>query len=73
MDRNQDGKLTKEEIGDSPISRLFDRLLENGDKNRDGALTLPEIKDMPPPPMPPAVASPSITCRTSNSPTRKAS
>lgn len=53
MDRNNDGKLTKEEVGDSPISRLFDRLLENADKNRDGALTLQEIKDMPPPPMPP--------------------
>lgn len=53
IDRNQDGKLTKEEVGDSPISRLFERLLENADKNRDGALTLQEIKDMPPPPMPP--------------------
>ncbi len=53
FDRNNDGKLTKAELGDSPISRLFDRLLENADKNRDGALTLQEIKDMPPPPMPP--------------------
>ena len=53
LDRNKDGKLTKEEIGDSPISRIFDRLLENGDKNHDGALTLKEVKDMPPPPMPP--------------------
>jgi hypothetical protein len=53
MDRNRDGKLTKEEVGDSPISRLFDRLLENADKNRDGALTLQEVKDMPPPPMQP--------------------
>ena len=53
LDRNKDGKLTKEEIGDSPISRIFDRLLENGDKNRDGALSLKEVKEMPAPMMPP--------------------
>lgn len=53
FDRNKDGKLSKTEIGDSPISRLFDRLIENADKNKDGQLSLQEIKDMPAPPMQP--------------------
>ncbi len=53
LDRNQDGKLSKAEIGDSPISRIFDRILENADKDKDGQLSLKEAKEMPAPMLPP--------------------
>jgi hypothetical protein len=43
-DRNKDGKLVKAEIGNSPLTRVFDALLERGDKNKDGGLSLTELK-----------------------------
>ncbi len=49
LDRNNDGKLSKAEIGDSPLSRIFDRLLQNADKDKDGLLSLAEAKEMPAP------------------------
>ncbi len=52
-DRNNDGKLSKAEIGDSPISRFFDRILENADRDKDGLLSLKEAKEAPAPMMQP--------------------
>ncbi len=50
MDRNRDGKLTKDEVQKNPnFARGFDRLLQFGDKNKDGALTKTELKEMPAP------------------------
>ncbi len=49
-DRNRDGKLSKDEAENTPLSRLFDRILENGDKNKDGMISVAEFKEMPPPP-----------------------
>lgn len=49
-DRNGDGKLSREEATNSAIGRLFDRVLENGDKNKDGLISLAEFREMPPPP-----------------------
>jgi len=48
-DRNRDGRLTKGEIGRSPLARGFDLLLERGDKNKDGGLSLTELKELRPP------------------------
>lgn len=47
MDRNGDGKLSKAEAGESPISRLFDRLLATIDADKDGMLTAEEMKNIP--------------------------
>jgi len=49
-DRNRDGSLSKTEAENTPIGRLFDRVLQNADKNKDGKLSLAEFKEMPPPP-----------------------
>lgn len=43
-DRNRDGKLTKNEVERGPLSRVFDVLLERGDRNKDGGLSLTELK-----------------------------
>lgn len=43
-DRNRDGKLTKNEVNRGPLSRVFDVLLERGDRNKDGGLSLTELK-----------------------------
>ena len=48
-DRNKDGKITKDEAGNSPIGQLFDRILQIGDKNKDGGMSLAEFKELPPP------------------------
>ncbi len=45
FDTNKNGKLSKAEAADSPLSRPFDRLIEFGDANRDGMLTLKELKE----------------------------
>ncbi|MDG2388529.1 MAG: DUF1549 domain-containing protein [Planctomycetaceae bacterium] len=47
MDRNGDGKMSKEEAGDKPISRLFDRLIQTIDADKDGMLTAEEMKNIP--------------------------
>jgi hypothetical protein len=53
-DRNQDGKVTKEEIEKSPrgkqMGRFLDRIFDLADANKDGALTAKELKDVPPMP-----------------------
>lgn len=43
-DRDRDGKLTKDEVERGPLSRVFDVLLERGDRNKDGGLSLTELK-----------------------------
>lgn len=45
-DHNRDGKLTKTEVGRTPLARPFDVLLERGDKNKDGGLSVTEIKEL---------------------------
>lgn len=52
FDRNRDGKLTKNELGNAPFARAFDRLLRFGDKNGDKALTAAEINNAQPPQQP---------------------
>jgi len=47
FDRNGDGKITKDEVRNTPFEKQFDRLLAIADTNKDGALTLKEIKDAP--------------------------
>lgn len=53
-DRNRDGKVSKQEIQQSPraqqMGRLFDRIFELADADKDGALTTKELKDLPPMP-----------------------
>ncbi|MFV0445404.1 MAG: DUF1549 domain-containing protein [Planctomycetaceae bacterium] len=45
-DRNQDGQLTKSEVGQrGPFAGRFDQLLELADKNKDGGLQLEELKE----------------------------
>jgi hypothetical protein len=56
LDRNRDGKVTKEEGEQGRFP--FARLLEQADKNKDGALSAAEFKDMPRPPANPGRGSP---------------
>ena len=49
FDTNKDGKLTKDEVKDTPLARGFDRLLYRGDTNQDKALSLAELKKIPQP------------------------
>jgi len=49
LDRNRDKKLSKTEVGRTPLARVFDRLVEYGDTNKDGQLSLAELKSMPRP------------------------
>lgn len=49
LDRNRDGKLTREEIAQSQLGPFFARVLERGDANRDQALSLAEFKALPRP------------------------
>ena len=60
LDRNGDGKLTKEEMRARPMmanapggqqipAQFLDRMFEQGDSNKDGALTAAEIKALPVP------------------------
>ncbi len=54
MDRNRDGKVTKEEIQQSPraqqLRQIIGRVFELADANKDGGLTVKELKDLPPMP-----------------------
>lgn len=55
FDRNNDGKLTKEEMRGRPAmpnapaipAQVLDRMFEQGDTNKDGALSAAEIKALP--------------------------
>ncbi|MBT6483384.1 MAG: DUF1549 domain-containing protein [Planctomycetaceae bacterium] len=49
FDKDRDGKVTKDEVKDSPLARAFDNLLRRGDSNNDKALTLAELRKLPPP------------------------
>lgn len=54
LDRNRDGKLSKEEAKNSPggqFARIFDQLLQVGDADKDGMLSVAEMKKLPDPPM----------------------
>jgi hypothetical protein len=47
FDRNHDGKISRDEVKDTPFEKQFDRLLALADSNKDGALTLKELKEAP--------------------------
>ncbi len=53
-DRNRDGKVSKEEIQQSPrgqqLGQFLGRIFDLADADKDGALTAKELKDLPPPP-----------------------
>lgn len=50
LDQNGDGQLTKNEVKErKQLSRVFKRLLKQGDTNQDKALSAEEIKKLPPP------------------------
>ncbi|MFN0198682.1 MAG: DUF1549 domain-containing protein [Planctomycetaceae bacterium] len=51
LDQDGDKLLSKSEVekGQRNFARLFDRLIEMGDKNKDGKLSAEEIKEVPPP------------------------
>lgn len=49
LDRNHDGKLTRDEVQNTQFEKQFDRLLARADANKDGALTVKEIKEAPAP------------------------
>jgi hypothetical protein len=49
LDRNRDGKLTKDEVENSPLGRAFDQILANVDTNKDKAISLEEYKQIPMP------------------------
>lgn len=51
LDRNRDGRLSREEARVfPPLANVFDRLLQAGDTNQDGSLTAEEMQKIPPPP-----------------------
>ncbi|MBD3672992.1 MAG: DUF1549 domain-containing protein [Planctomycetaceae bacterium] len=47
MDRNGDGKLSKEETANNPFERLYDRLVQTVDRDQDQMLSVEEIKSIP--------------------------
>lgn len=50
LDRDGDGKISKEEASRGPNKgQFFDRLLQLGDSDKDGKLSIAEIKKIPPP------------------------
>ena len=51
LDRNRDGKLTKNEVENTPLARVFDQVLARVDADKDKALSLEEFKQIPRPPM----------------------
>ncbi len=53
LDRNRDGKLTKEEVAKTPLGNIFEQVLARVDVNKDNALSLEEFKQIPRPPMGP--------------------
>jgi hypothetical protein len=48
-DRDKDGKITKAEVPQEGVRRLFDRILTQADTDKDGALTLKELQGLPRP------------------------
>ena len=49
LDKNRDGKITKEEVADTPLGRAFDQILARLDTDKDKALSLEEFKKLPQP------------------------
>ncbi len=49
LDANNDGKLTRTETKDSPIGKVFDRLLRRADTDQDQVLSIAELKKVRPP------------------------
>ncbi len=49
FDKNRDGKLTKDEVADTPLGRAFDQILATVDADKDKAISLEEYKQIPPP------------------------
>jgi len=50
MDRNRDGKVSKDEATRLPrIAAVFEALVALGDSNKDGSLSIEELKRLPPP------------------------
>lgn len=49
VDRNNDQKITLDEVRNDQFRRLFTTLMERADANKDGALTAAELKAMPVP------------------------
>ena len=49
LDKNQDGKLAKDEVQSTQLARNFDRLLRRADANKDQMLTIAELKNAQPP------------------------
>lgn len=54
LDKNSDGKITSDEVGDSQ-KKAFERLLRRGDKNKDGILTKDEFRQATKPEEPAAL------------------
>ena len=52
VDRNNDNKITLDEIRNDQFRRVFNVLMERADANKDKALTAAELKAMPIPEMP---------------------
>ncbi len=54
LDRNRDGKLSKEEIERAPrgqqLGQIFRRVFDLADADKDGLLSVKELKDVPPMP-----------------------
>ena len=51
VDRNRDGKITKQEMSLGPNGgQFFDRILGRADIDKDGAISLAELKQLPVPP-----------------------
>ncbi len=57
LDRNRDGKLTKNEVENTRLARVFDQILARADEDKDKALSLQEFKKLPPPPTGPGRGS----------------
>jgi hypothetical protein len=50
FDTDGDGKLTKDEVAETPFGGRFGQAIAVGDGDKDGALSLEELKSLPAPP-----------------------
>ncbi|HEX6985000.1 MAG TPA: DUF1549 domain-containing protein, partial [Planctomycetaceae bacterium] len=49
VDKDKDGKVTKEEVAGTDLGKNFGLAVLYADKDKDGALSLEEVKTLPPP------------------------